>query len=164
MLNTLLLYIFNKRYAGKNLWFCNRIYEDIYFLPDTVRKCCHSTKMPYNPPLISKAPLKNFSLTDWIMELDVLMRQNQTGNAPCRGCKFFEKQAVPEYNPKESLKFITINHFTKCNSNCVYCGIGRKTEDIKFYLLPVLKQIIKYKMVNKDVLFNWGRACSVQRI
>lgn len=156
MLKHLLLYIFNKRYAGKELWFCDRIFEDIYFLPLSVNKCCHCTKMPYSPPVLWREPLKRFDFTDWLTKLDDIMYYNQTGNSPCRGCKFLTKQTVPKYIPKESLKFITINHFTKCNSNCVYCGIGHKTEDIKFHLLPVLKQIVNQKMVNKDVLFNWG--------
>lgn len=156
MLKNLLLYIFNKRYAGKELWFCNRIYEDIYFLPQSVNKCCHCTKMPYSPPFMFSAPLKKFDFIDWLSKLDDIMHFNQTGNSPCFGCKFLQKQIVPKYIPKESLKFITINHFTKCNSNCVYCGIGHKTEDIKFHLLPILKQIIKLKMINTDVLFNWG--------
>ncbi len=156
MLKSFLLYIFNKRYAGKNLWFCNRIFEDISFMPYPVNKCCHSTKMPYSPPVIYTEPIKKFDFIDYLTKLDDLMHYNQTGNSPCWGCKFLVKQLVPKYNPKESLKFITINHFTKCNSNCIYCGIRHKTEDIKFRLLPVLKQITNQKMINNDVLFNWG--------
>lgn len=156
MLKYLLTYIFNKRYSNKNLYFCSRIFEDIYFLPNSVNKCCHCTKMPYSPPLLYPKPIKKFDFLDWILKLDNIMHYNQTGNSYCRGCKFFVKQIVPEYIPKESLKFITINHFTKCNSNCIYCGIGHKTEDIKFHLKPILEQLIKQKMINKDVLFNWG--------
>ncbi len=156
MLKNLLLYIFNKRYAGKELRFCNRIYEDISFMPEPVNKCCHSTKMPYSPPVMWGQHLKKFDFIDWLTQLDDIMYFNQTGNSKCLGCKFLEKQIVPKYNPRESLKFITINHFTKCNSNCIYCGIRHKTEDIRFKLLPVLKQIIKQKMISKDVLFNWG--------
>ena len=156
MIKNLLIYIFNKRYAGKELWFCNRIFEDISFMPEPVNKCCHSTRMPYSPPMMYREHLNKFNFTDWLTKLDDIMHFNQTGNSPCWGCKFLVKQKVPVYNPKESFKFITINHFTKCNSNCIYCGIRHKTQDIRFHLLPVLKQIIKLKMINKEVLFNWG--------
>ena len=156
MLKNLLIYIINKRYAGKELWFCNRIYEDIAFMPRSVNKCCHSTKMPYSPPFMYEYPIEKFNIINYITKIDYIMHYNQTGISQCRGCRFFVKQTVPAYNIKESLKFITINHFTKCNSNCVYCAIKHKTEDIKFHLLPILKQMIKQKMINKDVLFNWG--------
>ncbi|MBQ9245206.1 radical SAM protein [bacterium] len=147
---------FNKKYSGKELFFCEKIYEDILFWPFTVHKCCHCTKMPYSPPLITKEIPKKFNFYDYIKKIDTIMSENQnTGNA-CVGCKFLKKQIVPELKTENIFKFITINHFTKCNSNCIYCGIGRKTEDIKFHLLPILKDMVKQKLINKDVLFNWG--------
>ncbi len=158
----------NKKYAGKELMFCSRIYEDISFLPFSVHKCCHCNKMPYSPPLIYPAEQKRFepkrhlklinkfSSLDYIKNVDKLMKLNQTENSPCKGCTFLQKQIVPKMPYENNITFFTINHFTKCNSNCVYCGIGRKTEDIKFRLLPIIERFIKDKMVSSSCLINWG--------
>ncbi len=146
---------FNKKWAGKELLFCPRIYEDVLFWPLSVHKCCHCTKTPYSPPFIARMPNK-INLEIYLKHLDRIMTSNQKPNGVCHGCKFLTKQTVPKFEYEKQIKFFTINHFTKCNSNCIYCGIGMKTEDIKFQLLPVIKQMMKEKMFNEDCLINWG--------
>lgn len=156
MLRKFLIKSINKKYAGKELMFCEKVYEDISFLPFSVHKCCHCTRMPYSPPLLYKKMIKNFSFFSYIRNIDLIMKSNQTNAAACKGCKFLKKQLVPEFPQEKNIKFFTINHFTKCNSNCVYCAIGRKTLDINYKLLPILKKMIKDKMINETCLFNWG--------
>lgn len=168
MLKKFLINRFNKKYAGKELMFCPRIYEDISFLPFVIVKCCHCNRMPYSPPLLypanaekltAKKLLKSitkFNFYEYLKNIDKLMQLNQKQTGGCQGCTFLQKQIVPEFPHEKNIKFFTINHFTKCNSNCVYCGIGRKTEDIKFKLLPILKRLIKDKMINDSCLINWG--------
>lgn len=147
---------FNEKWADKELLFCSRIYEDISFLPFSVHKCCHCSRMPYSPPVIYPIPIKKFNFDEYINHLDRIMNSNQTANAACRGCKFLIKQVVPPLPYEKQITFLTINHFTKCNSNCIYCAIGRKTEDIKYRLLPIIKQMIKQKTINDNCLINWG--------
>lgn len=147
---------FNKKYAGKELMFCQRIYEDILFWPFSVHKCCHCTKVPYSPPVLTPYPPEKFNFYDYLSHLERIINSNQTTNGACRGCKFLLKQKVPPLPYEKQIKFLTINHFTKCNSNCIYCAIGRKTEDIKYKLLPVLKDMVKQKMINQECLINWG--------
>ncbi len=146
----------NNKYAGKELLFCHRIYEDILFYPDKISKCCHCTKMPYSPPVVYDKPVKIFSLLEYIKKIDNFMELNQTENGPCTGCKFLEKQIVPEFPHNNFIKFFTINHFTKCNSNCIYCPLEHKTEDIKYRLLPILKQMTDMNLIHNTCLFNWG--------
>ncbi len=147
---------FNKEYAGKELMFCNRIYEDILFWPFSVHKCCHCTKVPYSPPVLSPFPPKKFNFYNYLNKIKDIMDLNQTPGGPCLGCKFLIRQTVPPLPYEKQIKFFTVNHFTKCNSNCVYCGIGRKTEDIKYNLLPIIKSMVKSKMINDECLINWG--------
>lgn len=156
MFRKILIDRLNKKYANKELMFCNRIYNDILFWPFSIHICCHSTKMPYFPPLLYKTLIKNFKFNEYIKNIDNIMQQNQKENAVCKGCKFFEKQIVPNFPKEKNITFFTINHFTKCNSNCIYCGIRRKTEDIKYNLLPIIKQMVKNKIINDSCLFNWG--------
>ncbi len=136
--------------------FCEKIYEDISFLPFSIHKCCHCTRMPYSPPLLFPRVIKNFSFKNYINTIDTIMSSNQ-GKAPiCQGCRFLKRQLVPKIQKENIFKFFTINHFTKCNSNCVYCAIGRKTLDINYRLLPILKDMVKQKLIDKSCLFNWG--------
>lgn len=147
---------FNEKWAGKELLFCPRIYEDISFLPFNIHKCCHCSRMPYSPPVITPFPFNNFNFDEYLTHLDRIMNSNQGVNAVCRGCKFLTRQVVPPLPYEKQITFLTINHFTKCNSNCIYCAIGRKTEDIRYRLLPIIKQMIKQKTINDNCLINWG--------
>ncbi len=156
MFRKILIDELNKKYAGKELMFCNRIYNDILFWPFSIHTCCHCTKKPYLPPLLYQNLIKKFNFREYIKNIDYIMEQNQRQNAVCKGCKFFQKQIIPKFPYEKNITFFTINHFTKCNSNCVYCGIGRKTEDIKYNLLPIIKQMVRDKIINDSCLFNWG--------
>lgn len=156
MFNWILINNLNKKYAGKELMFCEKIYEDISFLPFSIHKCCHCTRMPYSPPLLFPRIPKKFSFKDYIKRIDSIIESNQKEFKTCQGCKFLKKQIVPKFQNKHIFKFLTINHFTKCNSNCVYCAIGRKTEDISYKLLPLLKDMVKENLIDKSCLFNWG--------
>ena len=156
MFKKLLTNNFNKKYAGKELFFCPRIFEDIIFYPNIVLKCCHHQIINKYPPIVSNEPNKKLSFYKYLKAIDKTMELNQTNTPECGNCRFLKKQIVPEFKHEKFLTFFTINHFTKCNSNCVYCGIGRKTEDIKYHLLPVIKQMVKDKMFDENCLINWG--------
>lgn len=156
MFKKILVANLNRKYAGKELMFCERVYGDICFYPYSIQQCCFCTKVPYSPPLLFLKKLKNFSFFQYIKNVDRIMSSNQKSKSPCGGCKFLKKQQVPKFPEENNITFLTINHFTKCNSNCIYCAIGSKTEDIKYKLLPIVKQMIKSKMISKDCLINWG--------
>ncbi len=157
MFRKFLINQFNKKYAGKEFMFCNRIYEDMAFFPSSISKCCHCTRIPYSPPLLYPQRLiKKFDFAEYFNLIERIMKLNQGNFQVCNGCRFLKKQTVPEFPKEKNIKFLTINHFTKCNSNCVYCAIGRKTQDPNYELLPILKSMVKQRMINEDCLFNWG--------
>lgn len=158
MFKKLLIKNFNNKYANKELMFCNRIYEDITFMPDHIRKCCHCNRMPYSPPVLHKytAFTPKFNFYIYLKNIDRIMASNQKENGACCGCTFLKKQTVPEFKADNFIKFITVNHFTKCNSNCVYCDVGNTMNNVNLELLPILAQMKKENMIDSSVLFNWG--------
>ena len=146
---------FNQKYAGKFLMFCPRIYEDITFYINVIAKCCHCQRTPYSPPILFNNIITKFNFDDYLEKLDLYMRSNQTNYGFCKNCLSLKKQIVPPLGT-ENIKFITINHFNKCNSNCIYCFIKNKTHDINYELLPIIKQLKQQNMISKNVLINWG--------
>ena len=125
-------------------------------MPNALTKCCHCTKMPYNPPYLLSVQNRNINFYSFIKNIDRIMQSNQTGNGVCSRCKFLIEQIVPDLPEKNFIKFITVNHFTKCNSNCIYCAIHNKIFNPKYKLLPVIEKLVKQNMINKDCLINWG--------
>ena len=156
MFRKFLIYKFNKKYAGKELMFCEKLYSDIGFFPLSIHTCCFCTKMPYAPPNLYQKLIKKFSFYEYLTNIERIMEANQGLTSPCRGCKFFTKQIVPKFPSEKNLTFFTINHFTKCNSNCVYCAIPHKTSDIIYKLLPIIQQMYNQNMINDSCLINWG--------
>ena len=105
MFKWILINKLNKKYAGKELMFCEKIYEDISFLPFSIHKCCHCTRMPYSPPLLFPRIPKKFSFKDYIKKIDSIMDSNQKEVKTCQGCKFLKKQIVPKFPQKYIFKF-----------------------------------------------------------
>lgn len=149
----------NDNFAGYEYMFCEKLYSDIMFMPDSVRTCCFSTKMPYNPPKLFYKPASGFNKLSYLYKIYKIMKQNQTEDAVCKGCKFFKKQTVPMFSGEKNINFLTINHFTKCNCSCVYCVYGdyvNKTDKTPNKILPVIKKMFDKNMINECCLINWG--------
>lgn len=149
----------NNDFSGRELMFCEKIYTDIMFMPENIRTCCFSTKMPYNPPVLFNNVGKNFSRTKYLINIYNLMKKNQGKKAPCEGCKFFKKQIVPWFHLDERITFLTLNHFTKCNSDCIYCIYGdivNKSTKRPYKMLPILKQMFEKNLISPNCLINWG--------
>ena len=57
---------------------------------------------------------------------------------------------MSEWMPSKTILIIV------CNSNCIYCPLDCKSEDIKYRLLPILKNMVEDQLINDACLFNWG--------
>ncbi len=155
-ITNLLTSFINKKWSGKNIKFCPRIYSNLFFEAKYVRICCHSTKVPYNPPIIYKGEISNFSKIKYIISLILLMLKNETKMSPCNGCRHFEEQVVPTFSLEKNLDFITLNQFKNCNSYCIYCGIDNKSRKEYTPILEVIKRLDDSNLISENVLFNWG--------
>lgn len=76
----------------------------------------------------------------------------------CEGCVFLEEKEWPEY--PNYIDTINIDHWSKCNSKCVYCYT---TEDKKLYnsekiyeILPIIKDMISKNILTKIDHANFG--------
>lgn len=79
-----LLFQFNKKWAGKELYFCPSLFSEINFTYSMVRVCCLCTLEPYTPPIMYVAKHHNydkFDLKEYLKQLDRIMTLNQTNKA-----------------------------------------------------------------------------------
>lgn len=152
----ILIWFINYKWAGKDLNFCPRIYTNIYFETKCVRVCCHSTIVPYNPPILYIGNVANFSRIKYLITLINLMLKNTSKTPPCKDCNFFKKQFVPKFKLFNNFDFITLNQFKDCNSYCVYCGIEAKSRTEYTPIMNAIKKMEDLNLISEDVLFNWG--------
>ena len=150
---------FNKKWAGEELYFCPSIYSEINFTYSMVRSCCMCTMEPYTPPIFYVAKKHNYkklNFKEYIKQIDRIMVLNQSSKAVCDGCDFFKKQVVPPIEYNGNIKRFSMNHFTKCNADCVYCSCVVKEYDVAFEILPIIKRFEDYGLINEDCIFNWA--------
>ena len=155
----LLIDKFNKKWAGKEIYFCPSIFSEINFTYSMVRLCCMCTLEPYTPPIVYVGRYHDYSkfdFTEYLTQIDRIMTLNQTDKAVCQGCDFFKKQIVPKFKFKGNIERFSFNHFTKCNANCVYCSCTDKKHDVAFPILPIIQKFEKYNMFSRNCIFNWA--------
>lgn len=75
----------------------------------------------------------------------------------CRGCIFFETK---EWTNKDYIDSIIVDHFTRCNCNCVYCYTEEDKKaynNLKTYnILPIIKDMFKYKILLPGGAIGFG--------
>ncbi|MBR6163588.1 radical SAM protein [bacterium] len=75
----------------------------------------------------------------------------------CEGCIFFETR---EWNNKDYIDSIIVDHFTRCNCNCIYCYTEEDKQgynNLKTYnLLPVIKDMFKYNILKPGGAIGFG--------
>ena len=156
----LLIDRFNKKWAGKELYFCPSIYSELNLAYSRIRACCMCTMVPFTPPIFYMADDNNYDsldLNQYFRQINRIMTWNQIKEkSVCSGCDFYKKMVVPPIEKEGNIKLLSINNFTICNSNCVYCNCIDKKLDNAYELLPIINRFLEYKLINKETMVNWG--------
>lgn len=150
---------FNKKWANRELYFCPSIYGELNLAYSKIRACCMCTMAPFTPPIFYMDKDNNYNalnLKEYFRQLDRIMTWNQTEKAVCSGCNFFKKMVVPPIEAEGNIKLLSINNFTICNSDCIYCSCTVKEYDNSYPLIPIFKRFLKYGLINENTLINWG--------
>lgn len=126
---------------------CDRLQNGIDFELDNIEVCCF--RCHKGGGNISLAEIQNGSVDydSLIKTRTSLIDENKSGkvNAKCEGCFHLEKKEWDKEEP--CIKYIHFNHWTYCNSNCIYCytkNDKKYNNGMQHYqALPVLKEILK---------------------
>lgn len=124
---------------------CEYIEHGLYFSTDSVYHCCHLVGRGFdNEKVLSDYHGEKL---DWQQIIDIKNKKREAHKrgeiSPCcQNCVHLREQ---EWGDENYVNQIFIAHFTKCNSNCVYCFTSK---DKKYYnsykeypILPVLEDL-----------------------
>lgn len=103
---------------------------------------------------------KNFSIDELIAKKEEIRDIVKQGKVypNCEGCT--DLQDWDENQELFQIKLLMIQHWTKCNSNCIYCFTAK---DKKYYnsykptsIIPILKEMVKKNILGKNGLANFS--------
>jgi len=129
---------------------CQWVNRGIEFRTDSLRLCCYAylqgRETEYQTTL-----KENYSgeLIDWneIFKIkENLKDMHKRGEYldACRGCIYLYER---EWDEENYINHFTLNHWTKCNCNCIYCYTAKDKKhfnELKEYpLYPIIKDMFK---------------------
>lgn len=134
---------------------CKHLEEGINFDMETIMPCCPGTK--HIPPAI---PFSGGTFPDDAMRAmyQNATVQNQTPQGPCIGCPSLHKRDWS--GPSGRYRYLTLNHFRRCNSRCTYCDAwhpeGATINKQRYQLADTVKEMIDKGRIHPKAQFTWG--------
>ncbi len=133
---------------------CDWLRNAIDFELDRIEICCF--RCHKGSGAIKLADIENNSINydNLFSEREKLINENKSGriNSSCEGCFNLKKNDWDSQAPV--IKYIHFNHWTYCNSDCLYCytrNDNKYQNGIQHYkALPILKEILKKVKFSSD--------------
>ncbi len=132
---------------SNNYTSCDWLRNGIDFELDHIEICCFRCHSGGGEIKLAKIKNGQIDIKELIENREVLINENKNGkiNKQCIGCFNLKNE---KWLDKPSIKYIHFNHWTYCNSNCIYC-YTKADEKYKngiqnYNALPILKEILKY--------------------
>lgn len=124
---------------------CNWINGGLDFRPDSIVLCCFSWLQGYEEFVL----VENYQggKIDWVKLFDKkrkLIDLQKSGQAAdfCKNCIYQEER---DWLDDDSINCLLLNHWTNCNSSCIYCDFGKEHEFFNqqqpYDILPILKDM-----------------------
>lgn len=141
---------------------CGFVKYGIYFNYDyDIRLCCQISHIgggliyllkDFNPKKIE---------IDKILQTRKQIQQNfLNGHIPpnCEGCMDLKECDIPQNETK--IKILMLQHWTKCNSNCIYCYTANNKKEYNtrrsYEIYPILKKMNSLNILDKNGLVNFS--------
>ena len=136
---------------------CHLIEHGISIDVDSIRACCLSRE--FNKGQLMIIPHYENNKIDWdkLFEIKKAQREFQKKQdlSPCEGCYNLREE---EWDDNDYISFINFDHWSQCNSSCIYCGVSRNKPKTKNNVLNAVKELIKNKKFknNGEITFQGG--------
>ena len=136
---------------------CHLIEHGISIDVDSVRACCLSRE--FNKGQLMILPKYENGKIDWSKLLEIKKRhrsyQQEKDIAACEGCYNLREE---DWDEEDYISYINFDHWSQCNSNCIYCGVQATKPKTKNNVLNAVKELIKKGLFKNtgEITFQGG--------
>lgn len=122
---------------------CHLIEHGISIDVDSIKACCLSREFDKGQLMVE--PKYEKGRIDWKHLFEVKRNhrnyQKEQGDLPaCEGCYNLREE---DWDDEDYISYINFDHWSQCNSNCIYCGVRRIKPKTKNNVLNAVKELIK---------------------
>ncbi len=136
---------------------CHLIEHGISIDVDSIKACCLSRDFDKGQLMI--VPKYLDGKIDWntLFEIKKQQRkfQQQKDLPACEGCYNLREG---DWDEDDYISYINFDHWSQCNSNCIYCGVQANKPKTKNNILGAIKELIKLGKFknNGEITFQGG--------
>ena len=136
---------------------CHLIEHGISIDVDSIKSCCLSREFNKGQPIL--IPQFEASIINWEHIFKVKRQQRryqQEKDIPdCEGCYNLR---IEDWDDEDYISYINFDHWSQCNSNCIYCGVQKNKPKTKNNTLKAIKELIKSGKFknNGEITFQGG--------
>lgn len=137
---------------------CHLIEHGISIDVDTVKACCLSREFNKGQ-LMVEYKYENGKI-DWehvffVKKNHRTHQKNKRDLPSCEGCYNLREE---DWDDEDYISYINFDHWSQCNSNCIYCGVQRNKPKTKNNVLNAVKELIKLGKFrnNGEITFQGG--------
>lgn len=122
---------------------CHLIEHGISINVDAIQACCLSRD--FNKGMLPVEYKFENSKIDWehlfFVKKNHRTHQKNGRDLPaCEGCYNLREE---DWDEEDYISYINFDHWSRCNSNCIYCGVQANKPDAKNSVLAAMKELIK---------------------
>ncbi len=136
---------------------CDHHLHGISIEEKIIRNCCLTTPSGCNTPILEI----NYDgeTIDWekifarkLKNIEYLKKKKLGG---CKNCYALE---FKEWDEEKFISHINFNHWTTCNSRCVYCDVDKKRKNTSKRILPSIKNLVDLGLFKNsgEITFQGG--------
>lgn len=137
---------------------CHLIEHGISIDVDNIKACCLSRE--FNKGMLMIEYDFENSKIDWehlfFVKRNHRNHQKNGRDLPaCEGCYNLREE---DWDDDDYISYINFDHWSHCNSNCIYCGVQRHKPKMKNNVLNAMKELIKQGKFknNGEITFQGG--------
>lgn len=136
---------------------CHLIEHGISIDVDSIKACCLSRE--FNKGLLPIIEKYENDKIDWNEVFEVKKRHRKHQKIQnlflCDGCYNLRED---DWDDEDYISYINFDHWSECNSNCIYCGVQSYKPKTKNNVLNAMKELIKQGKFknNGEITFQGG--------
>ena len=121
---------------------CHLIEHGISINVNSIQACCLSREFDKGMLPITEYYGNNKINWDELFEIKRRHRKHQKvmDLKFCEGCYNLREE---DWDDEDYISFINFDHWSQCNSNCIYCGVQKNKPRQQNNILPAIKELIK---------------------